>query len=214
MKATMIVICHILFVLTMYDQLASSFRGSGWGYDFRRSLNRNLKIASSSEPLSDTDVWSERDQTWLQEANVIEYVVGSGIPQFGLLKEKLGLNISSELGSRQIIPHHLTTASDLFCNREVTMEQIEAVGFDMDWTLAQYNEAFDLLAFNGLSSLSTMFQLIESYPSSYTMCTLLIQEDSTYLSLLIIHNHHYRTVFLLITLYYNIYQSNVTCCRC
>jgi hypothetical protein len=160
MKATMIVIYHILFVLTMYDQLASSFRGSGWGYDVRRNMNRNLKMASGSEPLSDTDVWSERDQTWLQEANVIEYVVGSGTPQFGLLKEKLGLNISSELGSRQIIPHHLTTASDLFCNREVTMEQIEAVGFDMDWTLAQYNEAFDLLAFNGSSSLSVMLQLI------------------------------------------------------
>jgi len=29
------------------------------------------------------------------------------------------------------------------------MEQIEAIGFDMDWTLAQYNEDFDLLAYNG-----------------------------------------------------------------
>ena len=28
------------------------------------------------------------------------------------------------------------------------MEQYEAIGFDMDWTLAQYNEDFDLLAFN------------------------------------------------------------------
>jgi hypothetical protein len=158
MKGTMVLIYHILFVLTMYDKLASSFRGNSWGYNVRRNMNRNVNLALGSEPSTNTDVWSERDQTWLQEANVIEYAVGSGIPQFGLLKEKLGLNISSELGSRQIIPHHLTTASDLFCNREVTMEQIEAVGFDMDWTLAQYNEAFDLLAFNGSSLLSMMLR--------------------------------------------------------
>jgi len=144
----MVLICHILVVLTMYDKLASSFQGNSWGYDVRRNMMKT-NLALGSESSTNTDVWSERDQTWLQEANVIEYAVGSGTPQFGLLKEKLGLNISSELGSRQIIPHHLTTASDTFCNREVTMEQIEAVGFDMDWTLAQYNEAFDLLAFNG-----------------------------------------------------------------
>ena len=29
------------------------------------------------------------------------------------------------------------------------MEQIGAIGFDMDWTLAQYNDEFDLLAFEG-----------------------------------------------------------------
>lgn len=29
------------------------------------------------------------------------------------------------------------------------MRQIDAVGFDMDWTLAQYNVEFDLLAYNG-----------------------------------------------------------------
>ena len=29
---------------------------------------------------------------------------------------------------------------EIFCNRELNMQQIEAVGFDMDYTLAQYNE--------------------------------------------------------------------------
>jgi len=37
----------------------------------------------------------------------------------------------------------------VFCNRELNMENIEAVGFDMDYTLAQYTVAFDMLAFNG-----------------------------------------------------------------
>ena len=37
----------------------------------------------------------------------------------------------------------------IFCNVELNGATIEAVGFDMDFTLAQYNEAFDLLAFEG-----------------------------------------------------------------
>jgi 5'-nucleotidase len=36
----------------------------------------------------------------------------------------------------------------LFCNRDVELDTIDAVGFDMDFTLAQYNTAFDLLAYN------------------------------------------------------------------
>jgi hypothetical protein len=37
----------------------------------------------------------------------------------------------------------------VFCNVELNMCNLKAVGFDMDFTLAQYNEAFDLLAFEG-----------------------------------------------------------------
>jgi hypothetical protein len=39
--------------------------------------------------------------------------------------------------------------TEVFCNREVNMQQIRAVGFDMDYTLAQYNLAFELLAYDG-----------------------------------------------------------------
>ncbi|CAM9246277.1 unnamed protein product, partial [Hapterophycus canaliculatus] len=39
--------------------------------------------------------------------------------------------------------------SEIFCNRELNMKQIKAVGFDMDYTLAQYFTAFDQLAFDG-----------------------------------------------------------------
>jgi len=87
----------------------------------------------------------------MNNQNVVEYVVGGAGAgdEFGALAQSFGLNISSELSRRTVVPHHLTTAYDLFCNRELNMRQIEAVGFDMDWTLAQYNEAFDLLAYNG-----------------------------------------------------------------
>lgn len=115
----------------------------------RLGLRQSQLFSSSSGPESWTSAAKERDESWLTDSNYIEYVLGgSGSKSFGSL-ESIGLNISSELSSRNIIPHHLTTASDLFCNRELNMESIDAVGFDMDWTLAQYNIEFDLLAFNG-----------------------------------------------------------------
>lgn len=39
---------------------------------------------------------------------------------------------------------------DVFCNRELSQDKLTAVGFDMDYTLAQYQQpAFDKLAFDG-----------------------------------------------------------------
>jgi hypothetical protein len=58
-------------------------------------------------------------------------------------------NIASELTSRANVPHHLISGNDLFCNVDLNMGHMEAVGFDMDWTLAQYTKEFDLLAYNG-----------------------------------------------------------------
>ena len=84
---------------------------------------------------NEEDQWSERDAAWLKDSNVVDYVLGTADmqAQFGALAKSIGLNISSELSTRSVIPHHLLTASDLFCNRELNMQHIEAVGFDMDW---------------------------------------------------------------------------------
>ena len=91
--------------------------------------------------------WLERDKYWRKDSNVIEYVIGQGITFESL--GAIGINISVQSSSRNVIPHHLISGNDLFCNREINMKHIEAVGFDMDWTLAQYNMEFDLLAYNG-----------------------------------------------------------------
>ena len=90
--------------------------------------------------------WIGADETWIQDANSIQYVNGAS---FETLGEDIGLNISSETIHKNIIPQHITSGTDVFCNRELNMQQIEAIGFDMDWTLAQYNRDFDLLAYNG-----------------------------------------------------------------
>ena len=54
--------------------------------------------------------------------------------------------------------------TEVFCNREINMQQIRAVGFDMDYTLAQYNLDFELLAYEGAK-----VKLVENlgYPVSF-----------------------------------------------
>ena len=37
----------------------------------------------------------------------------------------------------------------IFCNRALNMEKIQSVGFDLDYTLAEYTRDFDLLAYDG-----------------------------------------------------------------
>ena len=45
---------------------------------------------------------------------------------------------------------HPVSPNDVFCNRELRLDGIRAIGFDMDYTLAQYQQpAFDKLAFDG-----------------------------------------------------------------
>jgi hypothetical protein len=60
------------------------------------------------------------------------------------------------------IPQRVVSTSDVFCNREMKIDQIKAIGFDMDYTLAQYKQPeFDRLAFDGAKA-----KLVESkgYP--------------------------------------------------
>ena len=48
------------------------------------------------------------------------------------------------------LPHRTISTNDVFCNREINLQNIRAIGFDMDYTLAQYNQLeFDKLAFDG-----------------------------------------------------------------
>eukprot|EP00775_Hariotina_reticulata_P000930 gene930-1256_t len=49
--------------------------------------------------------------------------------------------------SEQVWGYNLGPSRQIFCNRSLNMKQIKAVGFDMDYTLAQYKpDTFELLA--------------------------------------------------------------------
>lgn len=46
--------------------------------------------------------------------------------------------------------HKINIGKQIFCNRSLNMKSIFAVGFDMDYTLAQYKpETFESLAYGG-----------------------------------------------------------------
>lgn len=61
------------------------------------------------------------------------------------------VGLAGELSSLNYLPQRRHVhADDVFCNRELKLSNIHAVGFDMDYTLAQYKQpAFDKLAFDG-----------------------------------------------------------------
>jgi hypothetical protein len=65
------------------------------------------------------------------------------------LLESVGL--SNQLKSVASLPVLRSLSNnDVFCNRELKLRGIRAIGFDMDYTLAQYKQpAFDRLAFDG-----------------------------------------------------------------
>jgi 5' nucleotidase family len=69
--------------------------------------------------------------------------------RYDRLLEELGLNDGRLEHVPHLAPRRRVTSHDIFCNRELNMAGIRAVGFDMDYTLAQYKEpAFDRLAFD------------------------------------------------------------------
>lgn len=52
--------------------------------------------------------------------------------------------------STQISGESIPIGKQIFCNRSLNMKNITAVGFDMDYTLAQYKpETFEALAYKG-----------------------------------------------------------------
>lgn len=47
--------------------------------------------------------------------------------------------VKTILHSQVLVPQHLELNQQIFCNVELNGENLEAVGFDMDFTLAQVN---------------------------------------------------------------------------
>lgn len=74
-------------------------------------------------------------------------VNGHSTDRFRPLLDKMNLSLKSldHLPSRRPV-----SSNDVFCNRELRLDNLRAIGFDMDYTLAQYQQPqFDKLAFDG-----------------------------------------------------------------
>lgn len=70
--------------------------------------------------------------------------------RYDAIFDEVGLD-KSQLKQVQHLPHKRPLSPfDVFCNRELNLGSIGAIGFDMDYTLVQYKQpAFDQLAFDG-----------------------------------------------------------------
>lgn len=127
---------------------------------FRKPLINGLKpcrVSSTSckSVSSDVDSSDVSDPT---DGN--QPVNGVGSPSTGGKYEKkyrysaalesVGLSINDMKQVSNLPEKRTLSANDVFCNRELKFSGISAIGFDMDYTLAQYQQpAFDQLAFDG-----------------------------------------------------------------
>ena len=131
--------------------------------------NHDTATAFSSPPFASTRknlfllrAKSEVEQQENKETVTADNIAGNnvnGISQssatsfrYDNLLSDIGLSGETELVNlvQQLPAKHIVSPYDIFCNRELKLNQIKAVGFDMDFTLAQYKQpAFDKLAFDG-----------------------------------------------------------------
>jgi len=74
---------------------------------------------------------------------------GGAVGRYQPALESVGL--AGRLKHLQNLPSaRVVSNNEVFCNRELRLDGIRAIGFDMDYTLAQYRQpAFDQLAFDG-----------------------------------------------------------------
>ena len=95
-----------------------------------------LSLARNNE----TDTLTPVDDTSSESA---------GNKHVNMLKE-IGMDVSNFRHIHKIPTKRTVSSNDIFCNRELRLGGIDAIGFDMDYTLAQYEQpAFDKLAFDG-----------------------------------------------------------------
>lgn len=142
----MIIYCVVyVLLLTLIVTLIHSFQLNSIQYQ-RNLHNHAIGTRRFYNTLSSTTSSSSKiEEIWLNESNAVSYVDDMRRS----FKSLEAIGIVTESSQRTILPSHESTSYELFCNRELNMQQIEAIGFDMDWTLAQYTEAFDLLAYEG-----------------------------------------------------------------
>jgi hypothetical protein len=110
---------------------------------------KSISLSNIPEPDTDNTKSNDQDNAGTSDSNKIEYITGPSTQRFSSLKE-IGISVTGQTNTT-IVPSHVSSA--LYCNREFNMAQIECIGFDMDFTLAQYKEEFDLLAYNGAMNL-------------------------------------------------------------
>jgi hypothetical protein len=110
-----------------------------YGQEYTHAFMSNGDDSSSEQALADADAAIITDTN---------NIAGESPSKFSSLLEETGL---TDLKCIQDLPPKRTiSCNDVFCNRELSLGNVRAIGFDMDYTIAQYKQpAFDKLAFDG-----------------------------------------------------------------
>ena len=136
--------------------LTKDFERSAAGASFRflgQSLSPDAESISSADVDSDEDaeqrLGGEFEVDLTNGMSDEEFSVGEGPERWEGLLASTGLD--GKLKHVTDLPDTRTVSTfDIFCNRELKMDNLKAIGFDMDYTLARYQQpAFDKLAFDG-----------------------------------------------------------------
>jgi 5'-nucleotidase len=110
----------------------------------------SIHTRARSRVLRSSDV--EQEEVSSVEANGSAAVNGNHACRYDKVLSEIGLDQNAELMQHvhKLPPKRAVSPYDVFCNRELKLSGIKAIGFDMDYTLAQYNEiTFAELSFHG-----------------------------------------------------------------
>lgn len=116
------------------------------------STSSDEEIGVSSADVDSDEEAEQRLGDEFDDANGVnggEFALGDGADRWNGLLASTGLK--GKLRHVTDLPDERTVSTfDIFCNRELKMQNLAAIGFDMDYTLARYQQpAFDKLAFDG-----------------------------------------------------------------
>lgn len=115
------------------------------------SLRSHIRLLSSSYQIDDDD----EPEKLLSKENTVKnaIVMGSSDGRYSNILESVGIDAKRLKQCSNLSGKRVVSTNGVFCNRELSMNGIRAIGFDMDYTLAQYKQpAFDQLAFDGAKS--------------------------------------------------------------
>ncbi|XP_010539907.1 PREDICTED: 5'-nucleotidase domain-containing protein 4 isoform X2 [Tarenaya hassleriana] len=132
--------------LTLPLSLCFSIFSSGFGFGFRRSHFPG-KSPSRRECLHTTGISQLHPKNLMEEQRSGAF--GDKVLHFHNVGSRDGCE-TPDLWSTKEGGKKIDSRKQIFCNRPLNMRNIVAVGFDMDYTLAQYRpETFETLAYEG-----------------------------------------------------------------
>ena len=154
-------ILYSLLLLIIIPLIARALSWGGAVHSRRSSYQHgNRKGGRIYLKMNELDMDYIRDNSWMVDSNPVDYSEddSNSYNKFTNLNQ-LGINVS-DISKRKVIPIHNICGDDLFCNREINMNEVDAVGFDMDFTLAGY-VLQKYLTIVGISDISSLIRIVD-----------------------------------------------------